>query len=289
MLEQKYYTCKSDYAFKEVFLNTRNVDLLKALLEKILKVKISDIDIRNVERNSGNVNLRRKYLDCLLKTNIGNIGIEINSDATKEYVAYRNFAYLCDMYSSEVKKGEEYNKDIQFVQINLDYNIPKYKHGDIVNEYWMQTNKCKKFVDNVRIISLDMEMYKKMWLNKDVKAIEENKLLIMLDLEQDELLKLSKGDRVVFEYMKELNRVNQDPDFREYMTKEEDNAKIRNTEINGAMRKGIAQGITQGITQGENKMKIGIARNLFAMDMKLEDISKATGLSQEEINNILKS
>jgi predicted transposase/invertase (TIGR01784 family) len=130
-----------------------------------------------------------------------------------------------------------------------------------------------------------MEMYKKMWLNKDVKAIEENKLLIMLDLEQDELLKLSKGDRVVFEYMKELNRVNQDPDFREYMTKEEDNAKIRNTEINGAMRKGIAQ----GITQGENKRNIEIARNLFAMDMKLEDISKATGLSQEEINNILKS
>jgi predicted transposase/invertase (TIGR01784 family) len=147
--DYKFYTCKNDRAFKEVFLNERNGDLLKALLEKVLKVKISEIDIRNIERNSGNVNLRRKYLDCLLKTNIGSIGIEINSDATKDYVPFKNFAYLCDMYSSEVKKGEKYDSDIQFVQINFDYKIPKDEHAEIIKEYWMQTDKCKKFVDMI--------------------------------------------------------------------------------------------------------------------------------------------
>jgi hypothetical protein len=58
----------------------------------------------------------------------------------------------------------------------------------------------------------------------------------------DELLELSKKDRMVLEYMNELNRVNQDPEFREYMTQEEDEAKIRNTEINTALKKGIEQG-----------------------------------------------
>ena len=36
----KFYTCRNDRAFKEVFLNPNNSDLLKALLEFILKIKI---------------------------------------------------------------------------------------------------------------------------------------------------------------------------------------------------------------------------------------------------------
>ena len=37
---KKFYSCRYDRAFKEVFLNSKNEDLLKALLEDILKVKI---------------------------------------------------------------------------------------------------------------------------------------------------------------------------------------------------------------------------------------------------------
>ena len=35
----KFYTCRNDRAFKEVFLKPNNSDLLKALLEFILKIK----------------------------------------------------------------------------------------------------------------------------------------------------------------------------------------------------------------------------------------------------------
>ena len=37
---KKFYSCRYDKIFKEVFLNPKNEDLLKALLEDILKVKI---------------------------------------------------------------------------------------------------------------------------------------------------------------------------------------------------------------------------------------------------------
>ena len=39
----KFYTCKNDRAFKEVFLKPDNSDLLKALLEFILKIKIDKL------------------------------------------------------------------------------------------------------------------------------------------------------------------------------------------------------------------------------------------------------
>jgi hypothetical protein len=80
MLEDnKFYTCKYDRPFKEIFLKEQNKDLLKVLLEQVLNLKINEIEIKNIERNTGNINIRRKYLDALLYTDQGKIGIEINS------------------------------------------------------------------------------------------------------------------------------------------------------------------------------------------------------------------
>ena len=49
----KFYTCRNDRAFKEVFLNPNNSDLLKALLEFILKIKIDKLEIKKTELLSG--------------------------------------------------------------------------------------------------------------------------------------------------------------------------------------------------------------------------------------------
>ena len=45
---KKFYSCRYDKTFKEVFLNSKNEDLLKALLEDILKVKIE------IKKNTSN-------------------------------------------------------------------------------------------------------------------------------------------------------------------------------------------------------------------------------------------
>ena len=52
---------------------------------------------------------------------------------------------------------------------------------------------------------------------------------------------------------------------------------------------GISQGIAQGISQGEHQAKIETAKNLLAMKLSVENISKATGLSLETIENIAKT
>ena len=54
--KKKFYTCKYDRAFKEVFMKEDNKDILTNLLEEILEVKISNIEFLNVERNSDNIN-----------------------------------------------------------------------------------------------------------------------------------------------------------------------------------------------------------------------------------------
>lgn len=104
-MEEKFYTCKYDRPFKEIMLKEKNSDLLKLLLESVLKVEISKIEINNIERNTGNIKIKRKHLDALLTTNIGKIGIEVNACAKNDYVKPRNLAYICDMYAAHTLTG----------------------------------------------------------------------------------------------------------------------------------------------------------------------------------------
>ena len=75
-MKKEFYTCKNDRAFKEVFLNPNNSDLLKVLLEFILKIKIDKLEIKKTELLSGNVNIKDKRVDALVYT--GNFFLYIN-------------------------------------------------------------------------------------------------------------------------------------------------------------------------------------------------------------------
>ena len=153
MKEKKFYTCKYDRPFKEIFLKEQNKDILKALLEQVLELKINKIDIKNIERNTGNIKIRRKYLDALLYTDQGKIGIEINSE-NKDYVKPRNMAFLCDMYASHTLVGATYTEETKIIQINFSYGLRDNKGTRI---YKIQDKENKEFVKNLFVYEINME------------------------------------------------------------------------------------------------------------------------------------
>ena len=61
MLEEKekFYTCRSDRAFKEVFMREDSKDILSKVLEAVLEVEVKDIKFLNLERNVDNIHVRR--------------------------------------------------------------------------------------------------------------------------------------------------------------------------------------------------------------------------------------
>lgn len=261
-------------------LNEKNKDLLKILLESILKVEISEIDIKNQERNSRNIYIARKHLDAILKTNIGTIEIEVNS-SDKSYVHPRNMAYLCDIYSHHTLIGQNYDDDTLFIQINLSYGL---KDNSLLRCYKIMDKDNSLYVKNFKIYELNMDKYKEFWYDNDKRKIEDNKYLIMLDLEPKDLVKLSKNDRMVESFMRNLEEVNQDPEFREYMSAEEDNRKI----MNSLKKEYKEEGLKEGIEQGSLERSKTIALSMIKEGINIETISKCTGLSIEQINNIKK-
>ncbi|MBP3766144.1 MAG: PD-(D/E)XK nuclease family transposase, partial [Bacilli bacterium] len=227
--EEKYYTGKYDKAFKEIFLKESNKDLLKVLLEAILNVKIYDIKLEPTERLSNHLKIKKKTFDCLLNTNEGLIGIEVNT-SQPSYIHPRNFAYACDMYKSSTTIEDNYSENINIIQINLSFGLPKKQER--IRVYKMQDEKGNMFVKNFKIIEINMDLYNKKWydlnrLEMTTEEKEKNLSLIMIGEERDNLLELSKENKVVNKYMEELDRINKDPIFRWSISEEDDQRMIK--------------------------------------------------------------
>ena len=278
----EFYTCRNDRAFKEVFLNPNNSDLLKALLEFILKIKIDKLEIKKTELLSGNVNIKDKRVDAIVHTGNKKIEIEINSQ-NKDYLHTRSTAYICNIYQSNASVGDTYNEDTDIIQVNLTWGLGR--NNDEMKIYKIMNEKGELYVKNFIIYEINMDYYDKIWYSKNEEEIKKNQYMIMLDLDKKELKNMPK-DKIVDKYITNVTIVNDDPEFQKYMSEEEDKKKIQNSLLSEAKEEGISQGISQGYTSGINDGIKKTAKNLLSMNMPIEDISKATGLSIEEINKL---
>lgn len=78
--------------------------------------------------------------------------------------------------------------------------------------------------------------------------------------------------------MRNLEEVNQDPEFREYMSAEDDNRKIMNS-----LKKEYKE---ECLKEGSLERSKTIALSMIKEGINIETISKCTGLSIEQISNI---
>ena len=280
---KKFYSCRYDRTFKEVFLNPKNEDLLESLLEDILKVKIEIKKILPTELIVGNNIINSKRVDALILATNKKIEIEINA-SINEYVYIRNTAYICNIYSTNALVGDSYNQNIDIIQINLTWGLD---YEESKREFRISDKNGNVYIKNLLIIEINMEYYKKIWYSKDEKKIKENELLVMLDLNEGELKKMPKSDKISEKYVESVTILNNDPFFQEYMSYEEDQRKMQNSLIREAEDTGYEKGIKLGEDKGKEQEKIDIAKRLFKMHMTKEDIIKATGLTLEDINKII--
>ena len=237
----KFYTCKNDRAFKEVFLKPDNSDLLKALLEFILKIKIDKLEI-----NSQN----------------------------KDYLHARSTAYICNIYQSNASAGETYNENTDIIQVNLTWGLGR--NNDEMKIYKIMNEKGELYVKNFIIYEINMDYYDKIWYSKNKEEIKKNQYMIMLDLDKKELENMPK-DKIVDKYITNVTIVNDDPEFQKYMSEEEDKKKIQNSLLFEAKEEGISKGISQekvSIVKNMLKKNMSIEDISDITGLSIEEIKK---------------
>ena len=169
-------------------------------------------------------------------------------------------SYICAIYSNHVLKGQNYNQDTKIIQINFSYGLEDSEEKRV---YYVQDQSNKKYVENFTIYEINMEKYINYWYT--IKL-------------------LSKEDRMVKKYMSEMEKINSNPEFFEYMSAEEDNRKIENS----IRREMIERGLKEGLEQGLEQAKIDIAHNMLKDGLDIVTIAKYTGLAKETIQEMSK-
>ena len=283
MLETKtFFTAKNDKVFKTIMADEDNKKMLIKFLERILDKKIEELTYLKNELTINYPLEKRKTVDVLVKTEDLYIHLELNN-GYNDYLHMRNFCYFTNIYSKKTKAGRNYNLKEIFIQINFTYkNIIKgrldknkiLEDKELLRIYKVMDKDLKTYIENIEIWEFNMDRIMQIWYDNNESEIEKYKHLIMLDSNLDELEKLSKGDDLVEEFKEEIKELNENETYTSWLTPEEDAEFILNTE------KSISY------EQGEKNKQIEIAKNLLKTDLKVEDISKATGLSIEEVAKI---
>ena len=266
---KKFYTLQTDQMFKSVFGS--NLKLLERLLEEILEESVEVIRILPTELSVKKVTDRVKRLDLLVKAKDRYLNIEINTSYTLA-TKVRNLNYFTDFYSSRTKSGKEYDLETEYLHISLNYNMSKkvpekciYKLTDIKHKV--------NFVENFKIIEVNVDKYKDIWYDKDEKKLENKEMLVLIGLNEEEMKEYNKytKDKEIKEVVERVKEMNEDDVFVAKISAEEDAILLHNTEVKLAKDEGIEQA---------NKKT---AKALLKENVSIDIISKSTGLSKETI------
>ena len=267
----------NDFVFKKVFGKKGNESILKDLLEAILKIKIKKIELQT------EVELERELIDD--KTGVldieatidDNTIIDIEMQMRNQYnMKERSLFYWAGLYYTALKKKGEYKENKRVITINI-VNFDMFKEGpyhekiELRREYKniLLTNKLEiHFIQLSKFLKEGQEEKdKKMW----------QWLTFICDKNRKEVERVMKEN-------KEIEKANEE---LEYLTG--DDAVRRIAFLREKAERDYISNMSGAREEGAKKAKIEIAKAMLAEGMEKEKIIKITGLTEEEMEEIIKS
>ena len=275
-----------DNCFKSIVHSENGKIILEHIIEQVLRKKIEIIEFINTEIGKTVDKEKIKRLDVLVKIDGMLANIEVNTNDYNYAKFFRNFAYLVALFNRYNIKTDENNKKIydlvtDIIQINLNFGPSDTDELIIENRFG---NNKGWIIENLASYDVFIDNIKKFCYDKS--ELEKYKYLLMLDMTLEELASFYPDDEIIKEYGDALVKYSEDTFIYPY-SEEEEKEILHNTLVKMAEDKGYKEGVEQGIEQGIEQGKISIIKNFYKIGTSVEDISKATNLSDEKIKKII--
>ncbi|MCL1863466.1 MAG: Rpn family recombination-promoting nuclease/putative transposase [Defluviitaleaceae bacterium] len=267
----------SDFIFKLIFGDQRNVDILADFLKSVLNIPDEEYDtITIIDPYVKKEATDDKYsvLDVKLHTKSKNIiHIEIQLWPLPE-LKERSIYQQSKMITEQMSSGENWKTIKRVVSIIITNHDLIKEDDDYHHQFRYRTKYGVEFTDLKEINTLELSKLPETTENTDLwywmKFIKSNdgEVLDMI-AERKPQMKKAVG------FLKELSA-----DERTRMLYEEREKARRDwVSLMGGAR-------NEGRNEGRMGERMDIARNLINMNMPMDTIIKATGLTQEEIESL---
>ena len=234
-----------------------------------------DKDIKLIHPNIGvNKNIVNSEADVVLENDEFYVNLEINY-YNNETSDIKNGLYLCHLLLRQVKKAKEYEALKKVYQINLNSYDALGKEEFIYHSKLYETKHHIERSDFIEIIDINLEKLRQIDYNTLVKSEDmtlEKALYLFVCDDIEKLNAIYEGDRL----MKKLMKENEDllKNFDEMLYYDRDKM-FENACYD--------KGYSKGKNEGKQEERLQIAKGLLKLDVPIEKIELATGLSKEEI------
>ena len=274
-----------------------NEDLLTDLVNSTLREfnfeEVKDLEIIDPFNLSENIELKESIIDIKAKTkNNETVIIEFQLCGNMDFLK-RIFYYISKNVVNEVKEGENYNNVQKIISINLlDFNL---KFGDKG-----KAHRCFKLIDTkdlnisldlIQIHILEVKRFIEIIKNSTKEELKKNRLLSWmkfftsdnLELIEDEL---KEENQIMSKVIEEYRKFTSDDKMMRAYAAREAFLVGQKMMLRREREDGFDEGIEEGIKRGIKERNYSIAKTLKQMNMDKGSISKATGLTIDEIEKL---
>ena len=296
--EDEILEIKSDRLFHDLW-NEHEMDTIEWTVMQILncnyedihgKVKVGNIRLTNLSKDD-----KQKYVDLVVYYKETITVIELNNNASTNYV--RNVLYTLNVINNSFIEGDEYtDKRVRGILVNLNW----YKNKDnresikgkeeILYGYPIINEENKDYL--LKIININLDYFSKLLYNKTKESDILWKLFTIN--KKSELEKIVFKEKLLSNYENKIKRLSQDKEYCKMVWDEriERNLKAQQEFYDGK-KEGLKEGIIEGKKEGLELGKINAQKEFvikFANNgVSHEIISKSTGLSIKEVEEIIKT
>ena len=252
----------NDAYFKKLIQT--NEEVLPFLLKEIcgIEVEFKDIQMLNVESIS-EVSLKTSRFDINIKVNNTRIDIENEkiSKGNDDYYLNRKFFYLAKLHSNSYAVGERYNETKKSVVIFI-YNFDM-GNVNFISEYHMVNRRENKESDILKVYDVNLAKI------KENATIELERLFDLLK-SKDITNYIKDSNSMIRGVANMLNTYDKDEILRLQAEQRDDDLRKYLTEMDWAKSEG----------------KKEVAKKLLESGMSIEEVSKMTDLSIEELKKL---
>ena len=285
--EERYISLLTDFGFKRIFGTDPNKDLLIDFLNSLFDGEqvVKDVTYLNSEHVGDMHSERKAIFDVYCENEKGEKFIVEMQNASQKYFKDRSLYYATFPIREQAQKGGLWNYELKHVYVvallNYDMTEPSFAKDTINHDIGLLDKQTHKVFN-------DKLTFKYVEISKFDKSIEELK---------------SNYDKWIY-VLQNLSRLDRQPTYLQTavftrLFKQAEIAGFTRTELReyedslkafrdmkNSLDNAEEKGIAKGIVKGKKDKAVEIAKKLLEMDMPIDAIMKATGLSMEEVKNL---
>ena len=293
MEEDIFQLIAADYTFKKIFATSPNQQYIIRFLNLIVGKrvgKIKQIEYLSTEHYGIELYQKKVVFDIMCRDEKqNNFIIEMQHTRHSKFVD-RSITYLGRAISSNTKKGSRsYDLVPIYVVCLLDFELPEFtEKGVCVQEVFLKNQENEILTDKVGLFYVFLRNFAckqegvpdelRLWM----KLITQSNLMRESDYAQMDNFFKGLLNECRISKLNDMEKEEYRKSVLEYEDVQEAIANTKEWATKEGYEEGYEKGIEKGIEKGRRSLLL-TAKNFLAMGIPLQDVLKATGLSEAEV------